>query len=300
MGDAYVRVTFANAGPGDGGVAVRFRSGFHRLLPPAGRSRVAGFPPTQKGVQDPPLCLKGDHHERWLSGDRRPRSRRFRRRLRLAGVYQQLTKDGYTVSVVQNPTLSLAGDVEATRRVIDAQPEPVILVGHSYGGAVITEAGTDPNVKALVYIAAFMPDAGESVQTLIADLPPETAPPILPPQDGFLLLDRGKFHQAFAGDVDADLAEFMADSQVPWGLDAAGGTISEPAWRSKPSWYLVTTDDRMIPPSLQREMSERAGATIVETPGSHSIYVSQPAVVVDLIERAASEVGSPAIVKEPS
>ncbi len=193
------------------------------------------------------------------------------------GVYQQLTKDGYSVSVVQNPTLSLAGDVAATRRVIDAQSEPVILVGHSYGGAVITEAGTDPNVKALVYIAAFMPDAGESVQTLIADLP------------------RAKFHQAFAGDVDAELAEFMADSQVPWGLDAAGGTISDPAWRSKPSWYLVTTDDRMIPPSLQREMSKRAGSTVVETPGSHSIYVSQPAVVADLIVRAASEVGSPAM-----
>lgn len=210
------------------------------------------------------------------------------------GVYDQLTEDGYSVSVVQNPTISLAGDADATRRVIDAQSEPVVLVGHSYGGAVISEAGTDPNVKALVYIAAFMPDAGESVQTLIADLPPETGPPILPPQDGFLLLDRARFHESFAGDVDAGLAEFMADSQVPWGLEAAGGTISEPAWQSKPSWYLVTTDDRMIPPALQREMSERAGATVVETPGSHSIYVSQPAVVCDLIERAASEVGSPA------
>ena len=210
------------------------------------------------------------------------------------GVYDQLTEDGYSVSVVQNPTISLAGDADATRRVIDAQSEPVVLVGHSYGGAVISEAGTDPNVKALVYIAAFMPDAGESVQRLIADLPPETGPPILPPQDGFLLLDRARFHESFAGDVDAGLAEFMADSQVPWGLEAAGGTISEPAWQSKPSWYLVTTDDRMIPPALQREMSERAGATVVETPGSHSIYVSQPAVVCDLIERAASEVGSPA------
>src|SRR3954463_13107653 len=167
------------------------------------------------------------------------------------GVYHQLTKDGYSVSVVQNPTLSLAGDAEATKRVIDAQTEPVILVGHSYGGAVITEAGTDSNVKALVYIAAFMPDAGESVQTLIADLPPETGPPILPPQDGFLSLDRKKFPQAFAGDVDEDVAKFMADSQVPWGLGAGGGTITEPAWRTKPSWYLVTTDDRMIPPPLQ-------------------------------------------------
>ena len=211
------------------------------------------------------------------------------------GVFSQLRKDGYTVSVVQNPTLSLEGDVDATKRVIAAQSEPVILVGHSYGGAVITEAGTDPNVKALVYITAFMPDAGESVQTLIADLPPETGPPILPPQDGFLLLDRAKFHEAFAADVDAELAEFMADSQTPWGLDAAGGTISEPAWRSKPSWYLVATDDRMIPPSLQREMSERAGSTVVEAPGSHSIYVSQPAVVADLIEKAASEVRSAAM-----
>jgi len=210
-------------------------------------------------------------------------------------VYKILKKDGYSVSIVQNPTLSLEGDVVATKRVIDAQSEPVILVGHSYGGAVITEAGTDSNVKALVYIAGFAPDAGESVNTLIADLPPETGPPILPPQDGFLLLDRAKFHEAFAGDVGDELAEFMADSQVPWGLEAAGGTISEPAWRSKPSWYLVTTDDRMIPPPLQREMSERAGATVVETPGSHSIYVSQPAVVADLIERAASEVGSRAM-----
>jgi pimeloyl-ACP methyl ester carboxylesterase len=211
------------------------------------------------------------------------------------GVHRQLRNDGYNVSVVQNPTISLAGDADATRQVIAAQSEPVILVGHSYGGAVITEAGTDPNVKALVYIAAFAPDAGESVQTLIADLPAETGPPILPPQDGFLMLDRAKFHASFAADVDADLAEFMADSQVPWGLEAAGGTISEPAWRSKPSWYLVTADDRMIPPSLQREMSERAGSTVSETPGSHSIYVSQPGVVADVIEKAASEVASTAM-----
>jgi pimeloyl-ACP methyl ester carboxylesterase len=164
------------------------------------------------------------------------------------GVYEHLKRDGYNVAVVQNPTLSHADDVAVTKRAIDKQSEPVILVGHSYGGVVITEAGSDPNVAALVYIAAFAPDAGESVNTLIADLPPETGPPILPPQDGFLLLDRAKFHEAFAGDVDDELAEFMAESQVPWGLDAAGGTISEPAWRSKPSWYLVTSDDRMIPP----------------------------------------------------
>jgi pimeloyl-ACP methyl ester carboxylesterase len=208
------------------------------------------------------------------------------------GLYKALKKDGYNVSVVQNPTLSLEGDATATRRVIDAQSGPVVLVGHSYGGAVITQAGTHPSVAALVYIAAFVPDEGESVNTLISSLPPEAAqPPILPPQDGFLMLDRDKFHDAFAGDVDADLAAFMADSQVPWGLEAAGGAISEPAWRSKPSWYLVTTDDLMIHPPLQREMSERAGSTVVETPGSHSIYVSQPGVVAELIEQAADRAG---------
>jgi pimeloyl-ACP methyl ester carboxylesterase len=209
------------------------------------------------------------------------------------GVYDQLKSDGYTVAVVQNPTISLEGDVAATNLVIDAQSEPVILVGHSYGGAVITEAGTNPNVVALVYIAGFVPDDGESVNTLIANPPPGApVPPILPPQGGFLLLDRGKFHDSFAGDVsDADAA-FMADSQVPWGVDALGGTISEPAWRSKPSWYLLTTEDRMIPPPAQREMSARAGSTVVEVAGSHAVYVSQPAVVADLIEQAASEVGA--------
>ena len=156
---------------------------------------------------------------------------------------------------------------------------------------MITEAGNDPNVAALVYIAAFAPDKGESVNTLIADSPPDApVPPILPPQDGFLLLDREKFHESFAGDVSADLAAFMADSQVPWGVDALGGTISEAAWRSKPSWYLITTDDRMIPPPAQREMAARAGATVVEVAASHSIYVSQPAAVAELIEKAASAV----------
>jgi pimeloyl-ACP methyl ester carboxylesterase len=209
------------------------------------------------------------------------------------GVYDHLKKDGYTVAVVQNPTLSLEGDVAATNRVIDEQSEPVILVGHSYGGAVITEAGRNPNVVALVYIAGFAPDEGESVNTLIANPPPGApVPPILPPQDGFLLLDREKFHDAFAGDVsDADAA-FMADAQVPWGVDALGGTVGEPAWRGKPSWYLVTTEDRMIPPPAQREMSARAGSTVVDAAGSHAIYVSKPAVVAELIEQAASEVSS--------
>jgi len=211
------------------------------------------------------------------------------------GVYDHLKKDGYNVAVVQNPTLSLTGDVDATNRVIDAQSEPVTLVGHSYGGAVITEAGTNPKVAALVYIAAFAPDKDESVNTLIADPPPDApVPPILPPEDGFLFLDKEKFHASFAGDVSDEQAEFMADSQVPWGVDALGGTISEPAWRTKPSWYLVATEDRMIPPPAQRQMSERAGSAVVEVEGSHAIYVSQPDLVADLIERAASEVGSAA------
>ncbi|HZN51009.1 MAG TPA: alpha/beta hydrolase [Methylomirabilota bacterium] len=205
-----------------------------------------------------------------------------------AGVYKMLRKSGYQVSVVQNPTTSLQDDVAATQRVLAMQDGPAILVGHSYGGAVITEAGRHPRVAALVYITAFAPDAGESVATLIKDPPPGApVPPILPPQDGFLLLDKSKFHASFGADVDAETATFMADSQVPWGLGALSGAISEPAWRSKPSWYLVVTEDQMIPVAAQRAMAKRAGATIVETKGSHAIYVSQPAPVAALIERAA-------------
>ena len=207
------------------------------------------------------------------------------------GVYQLLKKDGYRVSIVQNPTISLAGDVAATKLIVHAQSGPVMLVGHSYGGAVITEAGTDPQVVGLVYICAFAPDTGESVNTLIANPPPGApVPPILPPQEGFLFLDKAKFPASFAGDVDAAKAAFMADSQVPWGVEALGGTISEPAWKTKPSWYLVTTDDKMIPPPAQRFMSQRAGATVIEVAGSHSIYVSQPDAVAALIEQAVKGV----------
>jgi pimeloyl-ACP methyl ester carboxylesterase len=208
-------------------------------------------------------------------------------------VYQILREDGYAVSIVQNPTISLQGDVDATRRVIDAQAQPVVLVGHSYGGVVITEAGNHPKVAALVYIAAFAPDRGESVNALIKDPPPGApVPPIMGPQDGFLALDKSKFAASFAGDIPKDKAAFMADSQVPWGVEALGGAISQPAWRSKPSWYLVATDDRMIPPPAQRLMAKRAGATVVEVPGSHSIFLSQPAKVVALIEQAAEKVGA--------
>jgi len=204
------------------------------------------------------------------------------------GVYSILKEKGYKVSIVQNPTVSLADDVAVTKRVVAAQAGPVVLVGHSYGGVVITEAGTDPRVAALVYIAAFAPDKGESVSALIKDPPPGApVPPILPPQDGFLFLDNAKFAASFAADVSQQTAQFMADSQVPWGLDALNGAVSEPAWRSKPSWYLVATDDKMIPPPAQRVMAKRAGATVVEAKGSHSIYVSQPAAVAALIEKAA-------------
>jgi pimeloyl-ACP methyl ester carboxylesterase len=209
------------------------------------------------------------------------------------GVYDHLTADGYRVSVVQNPTLSLAGDVAATHLLLDGLDGPAVLVGHSYGGAVITEAGNHPNVAALAYITAFAPEKGESVNSLIADPPPGApVPPILPPRDGFLFLDRDKFAASFAGDVAPTLAAFMADSQVPWGVDALGGAITEPAWRARPSWYLVAADDRMIPPPAQRAMAERAGSIVTESPGSHAIYVSNPAAVADVIAQAATALSS--------
>ena len=203
-------------------------------------------------------------------------------------VYKILKKDGYTVSVVQNPTLSLADDVAVTKRVLATHSGPVILVGHSYGGAVITEAGNDPKVAGLVYITAFALDNGESVSALIKDPPPGApVPPILPPQDGFLFLDKAKFPASFAADVEAEKAAFMADSQVPWGVNALSGTISQAAWRTKPSWYLIVTQDKMIPPPAQHFMSKRAGSTVVEVAGSHAIYVSQPNAVASLIKTAA-------------
>lgn len=205
------------------------------------------------------------------------------------GVHRELARSGYHATVVQNPTISLSGDVEATRLVLDQQDGPTVLVGHSYGGAVVTEAGTHPKVAALVYIAAFAPDKGESVQALTANPPPGApVPPILPPQDGFLFLDRDKFREAFAGDLSAEDAAFLADAQVPWGVDALAATITEPAWQSKPSWYLIATEDHMIPPPAQRTMSARAGSTVAEIAASHVVHVSQPEAVANLIMQAAN------------
>jgi pimeloyl-ACP methyl ester carboxylesterase len=209
------------------------------------------------------------------------------------GVYQLLKKDSFDVSVVQNPTVSLADDVAFTRRALAAHTTPVILVGHSYGGVVITEAGNDPRVAGLVYIAAFAPDRGESVSALIRNPPPGApVPPILPPQDGVLLLDPSKFAASFAADVPQDKAAFMAHSQVPWGVEALHGEVTDPAWKHKPSWYLIANEDRMIPPAAQHFMAERAGSTAVEVPGSHAVYVSKPQAVASLIEQAAKAAGS--------
>ena len=208
-------------------------------------------------------------------------------------VYRVLKRDGYRVSVVQNPTTSLDADVSATKQVIAAQTGPVVLVGHSYGGVVITEAGNDPKVAALVYIAAFAPDKGESVSTLIKNPPPGApVPPILPPQNGFLFLDAAKFADSFAADIPRDRAEFLANSQVPWGLDALNGAVTAPAWKTKPSWYLVSTEDRMIPPPAQRSMAKRAGATLTEVAGSHAIYMSKPKDVALVIQKAGAAAAS--------
>lgn len=204
------------------------------------------------------------------------------------GVYDILKRDGYDVTIVQNPTTSLAADVAATKDAIAAAKGDVILVGHSYGGVVISEAGSDPKVKGLAYIAAFAPDKGESVSSLIANpVPGAPVPPILPPQNGFLFLDKDKFAASFAADVKPELAAFMANSQVPWGVDALAGAVTQPAWRVKPSWYLVASDDRMIPPPAQRAMAERSGAKVSETSGSHAVYVSKPEAVAQIIEAAA-------------
>jgi pimeloyl-ACP methyl ester carboxylesterase len=202
-------------------------------------------------------------------------------------VYDRLSKDGYEVLVVQNPTVTLAGDVAVTERAILAARHPVILVGHSYGGAVITQAGNDPKVRSLVYLAAFAPDAGESVAKLAeTPVPGEPGAPLLPSRDGFLVVDPAKFPGAFAADVDAQTTRFMASAQVPWGLMAVGGTITTPAWKAKPSYFLVTTHDLMVPPTAQRSMAKRANAKTQEIASSHAVMMSHPAEVAAFIEKA--------------
>jgi len=208
-------------------------------------------------------------------------------------VFGLLRQDGYKVSIVQNPTTSLARDVAFTKQVMAARPEKVLLVGHSYGGVVITEAGNDPKVAGLVYITAFAPDVGESVAKLIANpAPGAPVPPILQPDEGFLLLNRTRFAESFADDVAPDIAEFMAASQVPWGVDALTGEVSKASWQSKPSWYLVAADDRMIPPPAQRDMAARAGSKVTEVAGSHAVYVSRPMDVCRIIKDAADTIAN--------
>ncbi|KAA0097962.1 alpha/beta hydrolase [Mycolicibacterium sp. P1-18] len=200
-------------------------------------------------------------------------------------VYDLLAADGHHVAVVQNSTLSLSGDVAETRRVIDAQDGPVVLVGHSYGGAVITEAGLHDKVAALVYVAAFAPDEGETVRALVGD-PAAPGSPIVEVAEGLWYQDRGRFHASFGADLTTADAAFLADAQLPWGDDAMAQPVTDPAWRGKPSWYLVATEDRMIPPAAQRAMARRAGATTVEVAASHAVYMSRPDAVAALIRQA--------------
>ena len=205
-------------------------------------------------------------------------------------VYQILTDRGFAVSIVQNPLTSFADDVAATRRVIALQDGPVVLVGHSYGGSIITEAGTDPNVSALVFVAAFAPDVGQSA----LDQVPKGAPPlpVIPSADGFLFFDKAMFHLGFAADLTAAQSDFLATTQVPFSLNSFGGKVTVAAWASKPSWYLIPTEDRAIAPELQQMMAKRAGSTVVTIAGSHAVYISQPEAVADLIEKAANGVSN--------
>jgi pimeloyl-ACP methyl ester carboxylesterase len=206
-------------------------------------------------------------------------------------VYDTLTKDGFEVLIVQNPTISLQGDVAATERAIAQARHPVVLVGHSYGGMVITEAGTHPKVRSLVYLAAFAPDAGESVETLASQPAPPDEPkaPLLPPQDGYLIVDPSRFPTAFAADIDPMTTRFMAAAQVPWGLEAVQTTITKVAWKTKPARHMVTTNDAMIPPTAQRTMAKRTGAKTVEIGSSHAVMLSHPREVADFIKEAAAQ-----------
>jgi len=207
-------------------------------------------------------------------------------------VILPLQRKGYKVTAVENPLTSLEDDAERTRKLIAAQDGPVVLVGHSYGGAVITQAGNEPNVKALVYIAAFAPDEGDSLGSIFAQRePPSGAASIRRDKDGFLWLDRDQFHQSFSQDLSDDEAELMAATQKPIAGRCFEDKSGVPAWKTKPSWYQVSEQDHMIPPATEHWMAERiAPRKIVSLPASHASLASHPDVVVALIEEAADSV----------
>jgi pimeloyl-ACP methyl ester carboxylesterase len=203
------------------------------------------------------------------------------------GVHADLTARGYRVTIVQNPLTSLADDVAATRRVLARQDGPTILVGHSYGGTVITEAGNDPKVVGLVYVAALAPDAGQNTGEQLAQIPSPPEFVIEPQADGFAFLNLERFKAAFAADLsDADAA-FLRDSQVPIAMSAFGERVTQAAWRSRPSWAVVPAQDRAIDPRLLHQTARRIGAETVELQGSHVVFIAQPRAVADVIDRAA-------------
>jgi len=207
-------------------------------------------------------------------------------------LYQLLKAKEYNVSVVGNPNTGFADDVAATRRVLDRQTGPVLLVGHSYGGAIITEAGNDPKVAGLVYIAAFAPDANESLLQLLQSGPPAPNSGILPPDEhGYIWYDRAKYHAGFCADLPAKQAQFLADSQIPVSASVFAATIVSPAWKTKKSWYIVATEDQTIPADGERFMAKRAGASVTEIKASHLVFMSQPKAVADVIEKAAAALG---------
>ena len=200
-------------------------------------------------------------------------------------VARILERDGYHVTIVQPPETSLEEDVAATNRVLDMQDGPAVLVGHSYGGVIITQAGNNAKVSALVYVAAFQPDAGESLASLGASKPPASTA-VTPTPDGFLFIAPASFASDFAADVPAAQADFMARSQVPLSIRAASATVSTPAWKTKPSYAVIATQDRSLNPDLQRQMYKRSGTISTEIAASHAVYISQPAAVAAVIERA--------------
>jgi pimeloyl-ACP methyl ester carboxylesterase len=202
------------------------------------------------------------------------------------GVYDILARDGYNVSVVQQPLTSLDQDVAATKRVLDQQDGDVVLVGHSYGGTIITAAGDHPKVKALVYVAALQPEKGESTAQLLQSMPSPTNE-IKPTKDGFLLVDPAKFAAVFGADLDQDRAEFMARSQMPVAIAATSAQVPIAAWHDRPSYGIVAKNDMTINPDLERWMYKRAGSTVTEIEGSHALYISQAAAVATVIEEAA-------------